>query len=63
MGCLEDTAALQDSVCPNAPSQVSRQLTWDGTGSTAVLGDRDGTAALAVLEATWVMLSTAGYKE
>lgn len=62
MGCFQDTTALLDFVCLNAPSQLTRQLTRDGTGSTAVLRDRDGTAALAVLKATWVMLLTAGYK-
>lgn len=62
MGSFQDTAALQDLVCPNAPSQVTRQPTRDGTGSTAVLRDRDGTAALAVLEATWIMLLIVGYK-
>lgn len=61
-GCFEDTAALQCSVCPNVPSQGSRELTWAGTGSTAPLRDRGRTAALAVLEVTQVMLLTSGYK-
>lgn len=62
MGCSEDTAALLDLVCPNGPPQVARQLTWEGTGGTALLRDRGGTAALAVLEVTRVMLLTAGHK-
>lgn len=62
MGSFEDTTALQDLVCPKVPSQVSRELTRHGTGSTALFRDRDTTAALAVLEPPMVMLLTAGYR-